>query len=185
MPIMEYRAVPISHVIGDVNRLYFLPAIQREFVWDLEQIEKLFDSIMGDFPIGSFLFWKVEQEHKGDWAVYEFITKFDEDHPHNPPANLNGVNRDIHLVLDGQQRLTALYIGLKGTYRYHYYHWRNTQLYLNQLKSQTPNEEDPEEPVYQFKFRENAVPTDPTRELWYSVGQILNFQDAEDAKKDA
>lgn len=46
---MEYLAVPISHIIRDVNRQYFLPAIQREFVWELEQIEKLFDSIMGDF----------------------------------------------------------------------------------------------------------------------------------------
>ena len=41
--------------IGDNH--YFLPAIQREFVWTQEQIGKLFDSIMKGYPIGSFLFW--------------------------------------------------------------------------------------------------------------------------------
>lgn len=35
---------------------YLLPAIQREFVWKSEQIENLFDSLMNDYPIGSFLF---------------------------------------------------------------------------------------------------------------------------------
>jgi hypothetical protein len=35
---------------------YVLPAIQREFVWNPEQICKLFDSLMQGFPVGSFLF---------------------------------------------------------------------------------------------------------------------------------
>ena len=182
---MEYRSVPISHVIRDINRQYYLPAIQREFVWDLEQIERLFDSIMGDFPIGSFLFWKVEEDHKDDWAVYEFIRAFDEEHPRNPLADLKGINKDIHLVLDGQQRLTALCIGLKGSYRYHYYRWRVAKLYLNLLKAPTLNEDDPEESRYQFEFREDDTPEDADVELWYSVGRILDFEDAEDAKADA
>ena len=38
---------------------YVLPAIQREFVWPTRRIEWLFDSLMRDYPIGSFLFWKV------------------------------------------------------------------------------------------------------------------------------
>ena len=40
---------------------YLLPAIQREFVWKSEQIEKLFDSLINDYPIGSFLFWEVKK----------------------------------------------------------------------------------------------------------------------------
>ena len=185
MPTMEYRSVPISHIIRDINRQYYLPAIQPEFVWGLEQIEKLFDSIMGDYPIGSFLFWKVEEARKEDWAVYEFIRKFDDEHPHNPLADLKGVNRDIHLVLDGQQRITALYIALKGSYRYRYYRWRVARLYLNLLKPPTLNEDNPEEPRYQFEFREDAEREDADTELWYNVGQILDFEDAEDAKADA
>jgi len=46
---MEYRSVRIKDVIDAINKDYFLPAIQREFVWEPAQIEKLFDSILGDY----------------------------------------------------------------------------------------------------------------------------------------
>jgi uncharacterized protein with ParB-like and HNH nuclease domain len=39
---------------------YVLPAIQREFVWDTGQVARLFDSLLRGYPIGSFLFWKVD-----------------------------------------------------------------------------------------------------------------------------
>ena len=40
-----------------------------------------------DFPISSFLFWRLEQKNKDEWPVYEFIREFDGENPHNPPAN--------------------------------------------------------------------------------------------------
>jgi uncharacterized protein with ParB-like and HNH nuclease domain len=46
---------------------YVLPAIQREFVWKPEQIEKLFDSLMQGYPFGTFLFWKVEESTSGEF----------------------------------------------------------------------------------------------------------------------
>ncbi|MBX9578976.1 MAG: DUF262 domain-containing protein [Gemmataceae bacterium] len=58
---MEYIPVRVSDIIRQVNRDIYLPAIQREFVWGTDRIERLFDSIMADFPIGSFLYWKLEQ----------------------------------------------------------------------------------------------------------------------------
>ena len=178
---MEYRAVRIADVIRDINRNYFLPAIQREFVWEPEQIERLFDSILGDYPIGSFLFWKLEEQNNAQWATFEFIRNFDEAKPHNEDANLNGIARDIYLVLDGQQRMTALYIGLKGSYRYFHYRWRETKLCLNLLRRPVPNDTDPQELTYQFKFRESPQ-ADNGNELWYEVGKILAFDDPEDAK---
>ncbi len=36
-----------------------LPAIQREFVWQPEQICRLFDSLMQGYPFGTFLYWRV------------------------------------------------------------------------------------------------------------------------------
>ena len=77
---MDYRSVRISDIIRDINREYYLPDIQREFVWVPEMVEKLFDSIMSDYPIGSFLFWKVFSEHKNDWNSYEFIKNYDKLH---------------------------------------------------------------------------------------------------------
>lgn len=48
---MSYRSETIATAIGRMNRQYFLPAIQREFVWKPEQIVQLFDSIMRGYPI--------------------------------------------------------------------------------------------------------------------------------------
>ena len=179
---MSYESKSIRDAIEEVNRTYFLPAIQREFVWDTYRVEKLFDSIMGDYPISSFLFWKVREENKKDWASYEFIRNFDQEAPHNTDTELSGINKDIYLVLDGQQRLTSLNVGLRGSYRYFYYRWRKTELYLNLLKPIGRNEDNPEELEYQFKFRESSETNNQDNELWYKVGNILDFMDSEDAK---
>ena len=182
---MEYIPIRVSDIIRQVNRDVYLPAIQRELVWGTDRIERLFDSIMADFPIGSFLFWLLEQKNKDEWPVYEFIRDFDEESPHNPSANMAGITKDIKLVLDGQQRITSLLIGLRGKYRYFHYRWRETRLYLNLLKPAMPNEDNPEELTYGFAFRESADPNGETPQLWYLVGRILDFpQDAEDAKSD-
>ena len=47
---MEYIPIRVSDLIRQVNRDIYLPAIQREFEWETERIERLFDSIMEDFP---------------------------------------------------------------------------------------------------------------------------------------
>ncbi|MDF3214842.1 DUF262 domain-containing protein [Mesorhizobium sp. M7A.F.Ca.CA.001.09.2.1] len=181
---MEYIPVRVSDLIRQLNRDLYLPAIQREFVWRPERIERLFDSMMSDFPIGSFLYWKLEQKNKDEWPVYEFIRDFDDEDPHNPAANMSGITRDVTLVLDGQQRITSLFIGLRGSYRYFHYRWRKLKLYLNLLKAPTPNEENPEELTYSFAFRENEEPKGDKPQIWYPVGRILDFEDAEDAKAD-
>jgi hypothetical protein len=181
---MEYMPIRVSDIIRQVNRDIYLPAIQRELVWGPDRIERLFDSIMADFPIGSFLFWLLKQENKDQWPVYEFIRAYDSESPHNVPANMAGITKDIKLVLDGQQRITSLLIGLRGSYRYFYYRWRETHLYLNLLKRPNPNEENPEELTYGFAFRENADPNGEKPQLWYKVGRILDFEEAEYAKLD-
>ena len=96
-----------------------------------------------------------------------------------------GITKDVTLVLDGQQRITSLVIGLRGSYRYHYYRWHRTRLYLNLLKPPLPNEDNPEELTYAFAFRESSTPRGQEPQLWYRVGRILDFPaDAEDAKAD-
>lgn len=181
---MEYIPIRIRDVVRHVNRDWYLPAIQRELVWKADKIERLFDSIMSDFPIGSFLFWKLQQINKDEWPIYEFVRDFDEENPHNNLANMAGIQKDITLVLDGQQRITSLFIGLRGSYRHFYYRWKKTKLYLNILKKPIANEDNPEELVYQFSFRENTDTSAIMDEYWYPVGRILDFDDAEDAKSD-
>ncbi len=183
---MSYIPKTINEVIMEyLNRTTFLPAIQREYVWNTYAIEKLFDSIMGDFPISTFLFWKIKEENKNKWTTYEFIRDYDSENPHNKNANVNGVNQDIFLVLDGQQRLTSLFIGLKGYYRFSYYRWYKTKLYLNILKEPI-QPDNPEELTYQFQFKENDSQNirDPNPQYWYLVGNILDFASASLARKD-
>lgn len=183
---MGYIPKTVSEIVSEfVNRTTFLPAIQREYVWESDGIEKLFDSLMGDYPISSFLFWKIREENKHQWTAYEFIRDFDEEDPHNEEANLAGIKQDIYLVLDGQQRLTSLFLGLKGSYRSFYYRWYKTKLYLNLLKKPVRSENH-EELTYQFSFRENDQPDlkDLNPQYWYLVGNILDFSSASVARKD-
>lgn len=180
---MSYLNTTIRDLITEkIGRNTFLPAIQREYVWSPYQVEKLFDSLMCGYPISSFLFWRIREENKKDWISYEFIRDFNAEAPHNSETNLDGVNQDIFLVLDGQQRITSLNIGLRGSYRYFFRRWRKTRLYLNLLWNH--DNDNPEELTYQFLFKEDDQPLPRTdyAQYWYRVGDILNFEDAEDAK---
>ena len=182
-------ALTISTVIKNIDaKTYLLPSIQREFVWSTKQIEKLFDSIMMDYPINSFLFWKVPKDKANEFKFYEFLRNYHQrDGRHNPKADTNGSD-DIIAILDGQQRMTSLYIGLKGTYAYKlsYKRWDNPQaypkrkLYLNLL---TANEEP--DSTYKFLFLTEAEVKEANSavdengqavDFWFPVGEILNFK---------
>lgn len=172
--------ITIKEAIDQIHKkVYLLPAIQREFVWDTYQIERLFDSLMRDYPINSFLFWTVDKENTKNYQFYEFLREYHErDNRHNPKANLNGTG-DIIAILDGQQRLTSLYLGLKGTYSYKLARkrWENNEsfpkrkLYLNLL---LPSKN--EEFEYDFRFlTEDEGQERDENTFWFSVGEILNL----------
>lgn len=74
-----------------------LPEFQREYVWNRQQASRLIASLIKEYPVGGLLYWKTE----------------------NPPE-LKNINKlpeklgSIHVLLDGQQRLTTLYLLIKG-----------------------------------------------------------------------
>ncbi len=176
-------AMTIKEMVTEIGEnQFFLPAIQREFVWKPEQITRLFDSIMKGYPIGSFLFWEVGEENVATFDFYKFMEKYHErDYYNNPKANLEGV-KNIGCVLDGQQRLTALFIGLRGTYTEKLPYRRRDdpnafpekRLYLN-LLSRAPvdgNDED----LYDFRFlTEKEASHRDEKTYWFRVGEVLNF----------
>jgi len=183
---MSYEvALKIVDVVNDIyKKNYLLPAIQREFVWGTDQIEKLFDSLMRDYPIGSFLLWKVEKENVKDYEFYEFIKDYHEkDNQNNPKANISG-EEEITVILDGQQRLTALYLALKGTYSYRLPRkkWDNPKaypprtLYINLVDKY--KEVDLE---FDFKFlTKEEVKENDDSHYWFPVGEILNLKEPGD-----
>ena len=110
---MTYASRTIGSVVDDVNRSYLLPAIQRPFVWSSSQVIALFDSLLKGYPISSFMFWAVHEETKAEVRCYRFIENY---HPDTLNEATRAEGRQIVLVLDGQQRLTSLLIGLRGTF---------------------------------------------------------------------
>jgi uncharacterized protein with ParB-like and HNH nuclease domain len=121
----------------------FLPNIQRNFIWKKEQIEKLFDSIMREYPISTFLFWKTRELIK--------VRKFIDNYRDSLRFTDFYVPKDEEtklVVLDGQQRLQSLYIALKGSYN-------ENELYFNVFSGNG----EFNDPKYRFEFfpQEKAI----------------------------
>lgn len=182
---MSYRSEPIALAIDRMNRQYFLPAIQREFVWKPEQIVQLFDSIMRGYPISSFLFWELKPENRDKWQVYEFLEKAQHGGAHNQLASTDGV-ASMSLVLDGQQRLTSLMIGLRGTYtmKKKYKRWDNPEawshqkLHLDLLADPRLDSGEASDSgiYYKFEFMEET-PAPNSENHWFRIGRILDFDE--------
>ncbi|EGQ7432263.1 DUF262 domain-containing protein, partial [Enterococcus faecalis] len=164
------------------NNEYVLPALQREFVWKPEQIERLFDSIMKGYPIGSFLFWNVQNENINKYEFYNILKEYHQrDARHNTKINISHKD-SVTAILDGQQRITSIYIALKGTYSYKIKGaWKNNdnaypsrQLYLNIV---SPNLDTNKDVQFDFRFLTNEEAEDFTEDtLWYPVSDILQFE---------
>ena len=177
-----YPPISIKQAIDKIDyNQYLLPAIQREFVWNPRQIELLFDSLMRNYPIGSLLMWKVQGSNKTNHRYYSVLKNYREKYnTHCQEVNTSSIH-DFEAILDGQQRLTALYIGLKGSYAYKKknFAWKDNEnsiptrkLHLC-LSENSIDEEDNEDGVlYDFRFltKEELSNSD---KIWFEVGQIL------------
>ena len=176
----------IKNTLDQIHRHdLVLPAIQREFVWRREQICRLFDSLMQGYPFGTFLYWRVDPENSEKFKFFDFVLNYHQrDNPHCPelPAL---VNQKVTAVLDGQQRLTALNIGLRGTIarKLPYRWWKspdafpNQRLYLDLLWEADPDDE--EGLMYNFSFlTDEQAKLKREGECWYPVGDILSIPDA-------
>lgn len=101
---------------------FVIPTFQRKFEWSMEKIECLWDSILQDFPISTFLFWKIDSNNTTpDTDFYHVFTEVDYKGNKNK-TEVSRVERsgsrysgiEECAILDGQQRLTSLYLSLMG-----------------------------------------------------------------------
>ncbi len=120
---------------------FWLPNIQRPFVWSEDQICRLFDSILREYPISTLLVWKTTSgiRHR------KFIDNW------KPTLRLSDFyvpedSKKKCLVLDGQQRLQSFYIGLCGSYE-------GRELSFDILSGQVSA---PDDIKYRFEFREDS-----------------------------
>lgn len=156
---------------------YVMPAFQRQFVWSMEQIEKLWDSILLNYPIATFLFWHVD-DNNVTWDTYfcNFLTSVTFDNRKqadsvNYELTSIDVNTTDTAILDGQQRLTSLYLSLFGdSYIREKYARRNTVggtvtkllIELNKNKLDV-DEEEYNSKKYDIKFSVKVGRLSPTQ----------------------
>jgi len=91
-------------ILEMANGEYRIPEFQREYVWAKSDVTSLFDSVYNSYPIGSIFAWKVPRDMN---QFFRNLHQFDQ-----PPIEDTG--KQISFVLDGQQRLISLYLGLNG-----------------------------------------------------------------------
>ena len=185
---------PIS-IEDALNRIkhgeYAMPAIQRDYVWKEHQVTWLFDSIMRGYPISSFLFWSVRGEDVNGYKFYDFLRVYREDFcTRGKEKNFDPHDR-FTAILDGQQRLTSLYIGFMGTFAWRVRNGRREEdteksrptrrLYLNITRNLDPSDEE-DGRIYEFKFIADA---DSKKQdiceyeeyQWFRVGKALDVKD--------
>jgi len=172
----SYTAESIFEILPRLNTSWFLPALQREFVWDSERICNLFDSLLRSYPISAFLLWSVPESEREDLEVYRFIDSASDFGKHNARERAFGV-KNLTFVLDGQQRLTSLLIGLKGTFEIKKKYTRTAdiqRLHVDLLRNgETPDEDGVVS--YGFEFRSNSA-TLTRGTYWFEVGRILKYE---------
>jgi hypothetical protein len=179
--------ISIFEAIQNIDdRKYLLPAIQRDFTWWEDQIRWLFDSLMQGYPINSLLLWEVEGDTKGKFKFYEILRDYVERHRNHNEDEFQTKGRDRFFgILDGQQRLTSMYIGLKGTFAWHKYYasWTYSEesfprrrLYICITEKA---EDDDEAQEYLFRFLTDSQYQEQ-KEKWFLVGDILDIRSTND-----
>lgn len=177
------------------RRHYVLPAIQRQFIWAPGQICALFDSVMRDYPISSLLYWRIDRENADKFRWYDFVLNYHElERPDCPPLEGLPVEERV-AVLDGQQRLTALNIGLRGSHAERAKYRRvgrpesypTKRLFLDICAEPRTADDRDESLVYRFAFlepeeaqvRNAAVSIENGERLedshWFLVADVLEF----------
>ena len=164
-----------------------MPAFQRQFVWSTEQIEKLWDSILLDYPIATFLFWRINDSNV-TWDTYfcDFLSEvtFDSrkqaDSVNYELTSINVKSTDT-AVLDGQQRLTSLFLSLFGEsyIRPNYARKKSGEKLLNKILIElnknkiSVDEEEYNSKKFDIRFSEKVGRVSPTQ---FELKSILDEQ---------
>lgn len=150
---MSYLGISVKEAINNINDSvngWYLPAIQRPYVWGSRYeneiyICKLFDSILKSYPIGGLIIWNTEEEV----PYREFITNY-------IPGEIQKLvdkglygRKDKWLIYDGQQRLQTLYSCLRHTF--------NDKILVYDLLFDLSNGNDPDETGFSFVPKNSTI----------------------------
>lgn len=179
----RYETISIKKLVKEINDVYFLPDIQRPFVWkdsvDFdEKVIKLFDSILRNYPIGTLLFWEIDKNKvkEDKLRLLKFFNNSND--TINDEFNSLSPDKTYFLVLDGQQRMTVLNLIFNG--KFNYFSKKKEiykTLYFNLLTDfeRTENEYS----GYEFKFfdeNQGEYFLDEEHKLWFKVKEIIDLK---------
>lgn len=115
-PIGELSVEEICKNIN--NNYFFVPSFQRDFVWDYKKIEQLFDSIYNNYPVSDIILLKITEKEKNLLSYYsikkELVQSVVFDNAEIPIIDTLESN---YCIMDGQQRLTSIYVGIYGKFK--------------------------------------------------------------------
>lgn len=196
MSVLIDDSITIYEALENIkNGKYVMPAFQRQYVWSMEQIEKLWDSILLDYPIATFLFWHVDDDNVS-WDTYfcnflsevTFDSRKQADSVNYELSSIN-VNLTDTAVLDGQQRLTSLFLSLYGQAYIRQKHARKktgggtvAKLLIELNKNRLAvDEEEYNSKKFDIRFAERIGKLSPTQ---FEVKDILDPQFREDSTRE-
>ncbi len=171
---LEDGAITVYEALQNIkNKKYVIPSFQRQFVWNMEQIERLWDSILQGYPIATFLFWNNDETNITDdtyFCTFQNKLYFDFKRGANAKNYETSKYKECCIsVLDGQQRLSSLFVSLMGECFIHLKMSRKNNGVVNQTKLIIQLEEDRVlkddnfyEKTYGIKFSKNIRGSDPT-----------------------
>lgn len=184
---MEAPITVAEAILAIKKQEYLLPAIQREFVWTADKTTALFDSLMRGYPVGSFLFWRVNEENSQTYKFFEFMQSYDAfDNKRLKPYDIP-MPRQLTVVLDGQQRLTSLAIGilgyradrLKNKWAANANSYPKKRLHLNLGGKYAGQDELDREFDFRFLTETELADAAPT-EHWFPIRKVLEFREGAD-----
>ncbi len=139
----------IDHILDkiDENQL-FVPAFQREYVWKRKDAKNLISSLIKDYPTGTMLTWETN----------------------NPPELKGSYKYDprqgsVRLILDGQQRITTLYMLMTGDIPKYY---KENEI-INDVRNLHVNVETLDLEYYKKTIMENNP-------IWVNITSIFKGQ---------
>ena len=107
----QWERYTISKIVEEIgDEKFVIPVIQRELVWEEDKMELLFDSILKGNSFGSII---VIEEETGREPLFE-SRRFTINGNKESSRKIKTIQKTQKFVIDGQQRLQSLYIGLKG-----------------------------------------------------------------------
>ena len=178
---MPFNDTTVHEALQAINgNEYVLPAIQREFVWSAERICQLFDSLMQGYPVGQLLFWQIEPENASSYRFYGVMREYHERDHFRCDEVVPREGRTLMGILDGQQRLTALNIGLQGSLstKKAWYRWSSDHAFPKRklfLNITAPNRTGADGAVYDFRFLEEVGEADRPEGAWFPVHEIMKM----------